>query len=220
MGITGEVYEAAIRDAYAAATADDIAAGRDWYPTARGLVQALADDSGLSTDRIAAIVAALSPRNPWRWNLADAATCAAAIARGDAEPPTATTFGQNRRTAWQIGTGADDWRGSAPKVRAFTRAIMGATDAVVVDVWAIRVASNGAESAVRSDAHYETVAAAYRAVAAECGETPRDLQAITWLGAQRRGIASQRRGRHDRVCKRGTLPIVRYLLDGQLSLAL
>lgn len=204
-------YVAAIRDAYAAASADDIRKGRDWYPTAGRIVLALAEWSGMAPDRLAAMVAALSPRNPWRWNVQDAAAFSLAVMSGD-DMPTATTFGQNRRTAWTLGHGDADWKSAALKVRSFAANILGDEDAVTVDVWAVRVATRGAESAVKNDGQYRAIADAYRTVAAEVGETPRDLQAITWVAAERIGLGSKRRGQHGKVCKTGTFDIVRTLV--------
>lgn len=203
-------YTSAIRDAYADCTADDIRLGRDWYPAARRIVDALADWSGMAPDRLAAMVAALSPRNPWRWNVQDAAAFAVAI-MANGEMPTATTFGQNRRTAWAFGHGDADWKSAAPKVRSFVANIMGDTNAVTVDVWAIRVATRGTVSAVRKS-QYETVAEAYRTVAAEVGMTPRDLQAVVWTMAVRTGLGQARKSTHSKACKRGTFDIVRTLV--------
>lgn len=205
-------YASSIRRVYGIATPADIATGRDWYPTAARIVDGIATETGIAPDRVAAMVAALSPRNPWAWNVQDAAAYAVAIARGDTAPPIATTFGANRRAAWRLGTGAGDWRTAALKVRSFVANIGGDPDAVTVDVWALRVATDGAESSVKSDRQYRDVADAYRTVAAEIGCTPRDLQAITWVAAERIGLGSKRRGRHGRTPKRGTFGFVLALL--------
>lgn len=206
-------YRDNVRSIYALATSADVAAGRAWYPAAGGIADAIATRTGVDVGRVAAAIAALSPRNPWRWNVQDAAAYADAAARGDDTPPVATTFGANRARAWQFVTGGADWKTSALKVRSFVRNIMGDVDAVTVDVWAIRVATNGAESAVKSDRQYRDVADAYRDVAAEVGETPRDLQAITWIVAERIGLGSKRRGRHSQSFKRGTFAWIVALMS-------
>lgn len=205
-------YCDSIRTVYAQATDADRRAGREWYPEAGRIAAAIADRTGIATDRIAAAIAALSPRNPWRWNVADAAAFALAAADGAAERPTATTFSANADRAWQFVNGATDWRSTALKVRSFVANILGDTDAVTVDVWAIRVATDGAQHAVRNDREYREIADAYRTVAAELGITPRDLQAITWVTAERIGLGSKRRGRHGSTFKRGTLAWVPALL--------
>lgn len=197
-----------VLDVYARASRSDVEYGRSWYADARRIVDGIADWSGAEPERVAAALAALSPRNPWRWNVADAAVFALA-ARTGAPMPRATTFGANQRKAWDILQGGPIVA-AGPKVAAFTAAIMGRHDAVVVDVWAARVATRGASNT--AGRRYELMALAYRVAADAVGETPRDLQAITWLVAQREGLGSGRRGRTDRAFKRGTPEIVRTLI--------
>lgn len=187
-------------------------AGRAWYGAAGTIVDAIADATGRPRERVALAVAALSPRNPWRWNVADA--YAFAVAARDGGPrPTATTFSANADRAWQALRAADGdpWTSAAPKGRAFAAAVLGDKGAVVVDTWAMRVATDGALADVRRG-EYAAVADAYRAAAIEVGEWPVDLQAITWLVAQSEGLASRRRGRHDMTFKAGTATFVRELL--------
>jgi hypothetical protein len=207
----------AILDTLARASDAQRRAGADWYPTAGRIVAEIAAWSGCDVGAVAAALAALSPRNPWRWNVADVAACAHAVANGR-PAPRVTTFGANRETALAFLAGSADWRGSARKVRAFVRAILGDPEAVVVDVWAVRVATAGAREAVASVTDYDALAAAYHEASDACGIAPRDLQAITWLVAREAGGVPD--ARKVTTCKRGTLPIVRELLDGQLALAL
>lgn len=202
---------AAIVAAYRDASPEDIERGRDWYPRAGRMIAELAAWSGLDTPTMAAVVAALSPRNPWNWNVADAAAIAQHAAMGGPLPKV-TTFDQNRDRAVSIAAGRSDWTTSAPKVRSFVRNMTGDVDAVTVDVWAIKVATAGKRSEVRSDADYWNVAQAYQTAAGIVGETPRELQAIVWVNAERVGLASKRRGRIGESIKRGTLPFVIGLL--------
>lgn len=211
---------------YGRASADQLARGRRWYPLASTLVDAIAEWSTVDRDRVAAAMAALSPRNPWNWNVADTAAFSAAAGAGETVRPRATTFSQNADRAWAIVTGrgplteSDDWTTTALKVRSFVANILGDTNAVTVDVWAIRVATVGGQSEVRNDGQYRAIADAYRSAAVILGETPRDLQAITWLVAESAGIASARRGRHSATIKRGTPAFLRTLLTGQLAAGL
>lgn len=193
-----------IRDYYVSASEDQCEQGRAWYPAAYKLVSTIADYTGLNTERITFALAALSPRNPWRWNVFDAYSFAAARAEGRTMPR-ATTFKRNWAAAWAaLDYGTDPWSTSAPKVRAFVEAINGNSEAVVVDTWAVRIATGGKRDRVKSDADYATIAGAYVRVAETFGEEPRAVQAITWLVAQTEGLASQRRGRHDLAFKAGT----------------
>lgn len=206
-------YSANIRGIFHLATDADIAAGREWYPSAGRLAAVIANRTGHAPDRIAAAIAALSPRNPWAWNVQDAAALAEYVAgRGDL--PKVTTFGANRDRAIAFLRGAADWSSAALKVRSFVANICGDVDAVTVDVWAIRVATDGRESTVKNAAVYRAVADAYRAVAADVGLTPRELQAVTWVTAERIGLGSKRRGRHSATFKRGTFAWVADALGG------
>jgi len=205
--MTGRTFEDGIRHAYTMATAADVADGRAWYPSAARYARGIGRRTGTPTAAVALAMACLSPRNPWRWNVQDAAALATWCAAGrTGERPTCTTFASNvDRAVDALQHGAETWRGSALKVRSFVANILGDGDAVTVDVHATRAATFGERDVPRTDAEYVAIADAYRAVAAETGETPRDLQAIVWL------VAIREYGRAGRVhaCKRGTFGYVR-----------
>lgn len=209
--ISHEDMVANIHAYYVSATTYQLTEGRQWYKVAGRVVGAIADYTGLPRSRVAHALAALSPRNPWRWNVFDAYSFASAIAEGRTMP-TATTFKRNWQAAWRALNGEDAWTTSAPKVRNFVAAILGDGAAVVVDTWAVRVATGGALDTVRNDADYLRIAEAYRKVASMTGELPCELQAITWLVAQSEGLASHRRGRHDLAYKAGTPDFIRELV--------
>jgi hypothetical protein len=211
------VYADNILRVWSVASPATIVDGATWYPRAGAIISALADWSGVSRQTMAAVVAALSPRNPWAWNVADAAAFARAAI--DGEPmPKASTFGSNKRRAWAFLTDGTSWKGSALKVRSFVANMTGDYDAVTVDVWAVRVATNGARDAVRSDSDYHEIETAYREASRRARVSPATMQATTWLVAQAAGTGSRRVGRPDKSLKRGTVAIVAFLLTGQLSL--
>ena len=207
---------AAIVATYQAATPGHIRSGRAWYPAAGRMVRSIARETGHPVERIAFALAALSPRNPWRWNVADVYALATAdIDRNDVptlwprpELPQCSTFRVNVDRAWAtLHDGIAPWLAAAPKVRAFAAAILGDTSAVVVDVWAARIATAGRVSAP-SNAEYASIAAAYEAAAIILAIPAAEVQAVTWLVAQSDGLGSNRRGRHDVRHKRGTAPFV------------
>jgi hypothetical protein len=206
-------YASNIEAVLATATDEDRSQGIGWYPRAGRIVAGIAAWTGLPSDRVAAIMAALSPRNPWNWNVQDTAAFAHAIATGG-DMPSATTFTVNRVTAWRLGTGGADWRTAALKVRSFVANILGDTEAVTVDVWAIRVAQGGEyDGGSIAAGRYRAMADAYRLVAPRHGLAPCELQAVTWVTADRIGLGSKRRGRgHAATFKRGTFPLVLELL--------
>lgn len=194
--------------------------GRAWYPAAQRAVQGIAADQGVDPARVAFCLSALSPRNPWLWNVAD--TYHFVVAHKAGGPmPSATTFLRNREKAWKaLGQDEHPWTSAAPKVTAFVKAVNGIEDAVVVDTWAARAALNGGFAragrgfASFRPAQYEAFVAAYREAALTVGETPRDLQAIVWLQVQSEGLGTERTGRHDLAFKAGTPAFVKDLLKG------
>lgn len=215
-----EAMTAHIVDAYRDASPAQLRTGHEWYPSARVVVDTIAGIAGMDVARVTHALAALSPRNPWMWNVADCYAFTMAASSGDPMPSTATTFGRNAVTAWDALTSSDarghaPWTSAAPKVRAFVRAILGDPDAVVVDVWAMRVATNGEMDAVRPN-DYWAVRMAYVAASLILFVAPRDVQAVTWLVAQ----SKRRDVRHNRTLKRGTPSVIVTLLTGQLGLPL
>jgi hypothetical protein len=188
--------------------------GTAWYPLASRIVTAIAEATDTDVVRVTYTLAALSPRNPWLWNVADCYSYALASREGSPRP-TATTFERNRQAAWRaMSQDGHPWVDAAPKVKAFVAAILGDSEAVVVDIWAYRVAV-GHEPTNHGKfraSQYEPIAEAYRNAARRRGVTPRTMQAVTWLVAQSEGLASRRKGRHDLVFKRDTPAFVRTLL--------
>jgi hypothetical protein len=87
---------------------------------------------------------------------------------------------------------------NGPKVRAFYSNIMGDTDAVTVDTWAVRVATGRtgkhAEWTIGTKRRYAAVADAYRRAAVILGVDPRTVQAATWVAA--RGVKPTDAGFH------------------------
>ena len=189
------------------ASPEQRAAGAHWYPIAGRLASLIAHETGIAVDRVATAIAALSPRNPWRWNIADAYAFASAKAEGRTMP-TATTFVRNRLAAWRALGAEEPWRTAAPKVRAFVRAILGDCSAVVVDTWAAKVATAGKlankHGSTLSERQYAAIAEAYREAAELRSVSPVTMQAVTWLVAQTEGLATARRSRHDLSFKSGT----------------
>ena len=178
--------------AYESAAPDVLEDGRAWYPTAQAAAARLArPDAGISTDRAAAIIAALSPQVRWRKNVESAGILIDATAEGTpADSLALDGYPANHAKAFNIAMGrsygegeGDAFGGESPKVRAFHRAICGDANSVVLDVWAMRCAT-GKDGPPPSGARYRRAAEWYRAAAAKVGEHPRDFQAIVWLATR------------------------------------
>ena len=170
---------------YRRATDEQRHRGRAWYPLMLATTRRIARETATTVARATATAAITSPdaqlATNVRWTREACATRGAArvgryptamqaryapILRGDVTPLAALT---------------------GDKVRAFYRAILGDTDAVVLDRHALRVAGHHRDTA--TPVQYRRIAALYRAAAAEVGETPRDFQAILWIVQRERGRA-------------------------------
>lgn len=160
--------------AYEAADAEAVEAGRLWYPTGEAVVAKLAADYIVGIPAAAGIVAALSPQVKWRQNIESARSILAGHGR-------VMGYDSNTAKARRIAAGepADKVLGG-PKVRNFWANLRGSREAVTIDVWAQRAAA-GRDLAPPKGPQYLRIVKAYRAAAAQCGEVPRDFQAIIWL---------------------------------------
>ena len=161
--------------------------GRQWYPAAQAAALALAAGTDFSRTQCAGVIAALSPRISWSQNLRAAGLMVDAASWDWADAPVVAGLPNNRAKAWRILKGERPDRVlGGDKVTSFFANIMGDTDAVTIDVWACRVA--GLETTSVTAKQYAAVRAAYTDAARLAGETPRNMQAITWIAA--RGAAA------------------------------
>jgi hypothetical protein len=181
-----------LRRRWAAVTPETIELGRAWYPSAFAICENIAKRAtprGVGPVRVAGVVAAISPRVRWEENVKMARTaCRIAFERDgldrledDLEWVLRGAFPDRRRKAIAILKDRIHPRDLrlGPKCDPFWRAIVGDEDQVVVDAWVARTV--GLEPTDLTPARIRTIGRAYRTVAAEVGESPRDLQAILWV---------------------------------------
>jgi hypothetical protein len=176
-----------ILEVYHNAPVDLKESGALWYAQAHHWCEVRAQLYGLSVETVAAVVSALSPRNKWERNLKDAdqVLYAAANQKTPAWPKCAT-FSQNVVKAYFIAVDQAPERAlTSPKTRAFVKCIVDPhhESAVVVDVWAKRVADGNPNApAVGLNEHmYKLYADAYRQAAKKVGALPLEVQAATWV---------------------------------------
>lgn len=169
--------------AFNAATADDLAQGLEWYGLAREIADGLTTGTGLTTNQVAGVIAALSPMASWRSNIVNARRLIDHWNRGHSYPTSGFGLQRNVAKAWAILNGALPLETlNGPKVRAFYSNIVGDPDAVTVDRWAARIARNDAtDPGLVTAREYREIAAAFVEAAARCDVSPRDLQAATWV---------------------------------------
>lgn len=174
-------YRAALA-AYGHARA--FAEGCAWYPAAWRECRRMSRAYNVTPERVAAIVAILSPRARWAANLRAADMLLSdsdAIRRGERKRLRRryNVLPANVRRA-SVAYSAREYSAivSGPKVSAFYRNITGDTDIVTVDTIMAKAAGLGS---VVSPKVRAAVVAACVSLADEYGLTPRDMQAAVWV---------------------------------------
>jgi DNA-binding NtrC family response regulator len=147
--------------------------GERWYPAAREIIAQLADQTGQTPERCAAVVSHLSPRLRWEKNVDQARTLI----------QTGTVAGMGRgirkaRAALEAEDPMSTFTGN--KTTHFVRALTGDDQAVTVDVWIMRAVEVTAKDMKKAH-RYQAVVAAITEVADSLGVTPATLQAAIWL---------------------------------------
>lgn len=173
--------------------------GRDWYPAARRWAESLAIESGRTLEQVVAVLAITSPGAQLVTNL----DWTRRVCTGEVE--TAGRFpNTNREKLASVLADPDAAHAYVigPKVGPFHRAILGGTDELVLDRWAIFAATGerGDDSVgkVAGTKRRDEVDAAYRTLAKRIGWPVRDLQAAIWLQV-RETTPSIRRGKSSLV---------------------
>jgi hypothetical protein len=152
-------------------TPEEWAAGAEWYPSEAGWIAEQAATYGRSPIRAMCAYAALSPRLQLGRNRI------ALIMLLEGHRPKGV-FSRNIDNATRCM--ADGCLPRGPKVHNFALNLMGCSEAVTVDVWAMRAAGFSGESPGTAK-QYKLVANAYRDAARRIGTDARTLQAVTWL---------------------------------------
>lgn len=151
--------------------------GRTWYPQARRLCGAMADEYGFTLAQVAAVLAITSVDAQLSTNL----RWTEEILRGEREAGRYPAD-QAPKVRAALATRYPGRVVTGPKCSAFYRAIMGDTDSLVIDRWAVMAVGHKGKripAALRRE-----LEVGYRAAAAACGETVRAFQAITWIAVR------------------------------------
>ncbi len=193
---------AKITAVYHLATTTDLLEGEAWYPTALRHAEALAAAHGVTVIQAVGVIAALSPRNKWTRNLADAE---ALIRTYQVDPEAAKavkvcTFGAGKAKALEIlaspGLTAEDLAAllKGPKLREFAACILGDATEVCIDghaysIWLGDRVTLAKVPSIGAPLRRE-IKAAYREAAEALGIPAPELQAVTWCTWRRlHGVA-------------------------------
>lgn len=169
-----------LHDLYERATPEQVSLGMDWYPQALRVCRRIAERHGVPTRQAVAVMAVTSPDcqliTNVRWlDKALATRGAVPVGRYPARMTAAVRAILSGQVAPRLAV-------NGPKVGAFYRAILGDPDALVLDRWAIRMATNHVGKP--TPAAMRDAEIAYRAFAFEIGLPLREAQAITWKVAR------------------------------------
>ena len=176
--IQRELFVRNVMKAYRAATDDQVARGKAWYPTARQLAEMVA---GGDTVKGAGVIAALSANKSWSENV----RLAHAACGGEFGGTFADSIDKARRIL--EGEAPTAVLPMALKTGHFFRCIADPTDAdaVVIDRHAHDIAVNqvygSADRGLSHKLRYALFAHVYREAAQRIGELPLSVQAVTWV---------------------------------------
>ena len=183
---------------YQLANTADVVQGTAWYRDANIIASRLARRYEISERQAIGVIAALSPRNKWERNVADAENLIR-VFTSDPESVDSVkvcTFGRNKAKAIEILQLSEPVRDeqvlgilSGPKLREFYGCIIGVHDEVCIDghaysIWAgdritlAKVPNIGIKLRKKIKADYCTAAQ-------EADVTPAQMQAITWCAWRR-----------------------------------
>lgn len=183
---------------YQLANTADVVQGTAWYRDANIIASRLARKYEISERQAIGVIAALSPRNKWERNVADAENL---IRVFTADPESVDsvkvcTFGRNKAKAIEILQLSEPVREeqvlgilSGPKLQEFYGCIIGVHDEVCIDghaysIWAgDRITLANVPNIGKK--LREKIKVAYCRAAQEVDVTPAQMQAITWCAWRR-----------------------------------
>lgn len=161
-----------------------IAQGTVWYDDTFTLCELLSWRYNVPLDNVIVAFSHLSPRVQYVMNV----RAIKALVKGENKPSGMMSTTWNRaKNSLSAENPWSTFGKNAHKTLAFAKAIAGDSNAVVVDVWAARVAGLGHLSEkLDSKRNYELIASAYTRAAKRLNVSPRELQAITWVACRGR----------------------------------
>jgi len=174
-----EHLEAKILKYYNKADTETLLTGMTWYNRAHNEALLLSQVFEIPLIKVCGVIAALSPRNKWGRNLADAWNI---IENPSLQTKTCTFKGQRQKAIDIINSTGDENEilrllGKGEKTRNFFTNIFRykTSQSVTVDVWAYRSVNLEAKNK-----YYKPVATAYTNVANQLNIMPHQLQAVVW----------------------------------------
>ena len=167
------------------ASEQNISEGMNWYKDANQFCINTATTFGLTSQTVAAVVSALSPRNKWRTNLKDTITVLTAVRDGiSPEATKVSTFHCNKFKAFALAQGTTEITDDSRKTFSFVKNV-GLLDEnrVTVDVWHLRACFNKTKGSIGKIA-YDQLESLTLKKAKKLGIKGYEYQAIIWGSIQ------------------------------------
>lgn len=146
--------------------------GRGWYRDSGESIARYATSRGLCPTYVSDVVAILSPRVSVSYNVT--------LTKRYIEMGSCEGMMQSRVQALQQYEASGVFHG--PKVNAFSRALQGDVDSVVIDAWMIRLLGQQQRLTPK---RYKGLVATVKGVATRLGWHPSETQAALWVGARK-----------------------------------
>ena len=163
------------------ASEEQIESGKNWYYKAHEICTELAGRH-FTTEQVAGVISALSPRNKWERNIIDAGTVLRAVVDGlMPQHVKVCTFNTNKFKAFEIAMGNRVIDETSRKTYAFIRNISRLdADRVTVDVWHLRACFGKTIDTGLTPKRYDIIEAITLEEANKVGLTGFEYQAIIW----------------------------------------
>lgn len=200
-----EQYKQNLSLVFAAATAEEKAAGAVWYNKASELALCVAAEYDLTVEVVAGVIAALSPQVSWEQQVKSTGTFVAWVqdhlkwggeqlfhAKDVAAAPHAGTYANKVKAANILLTGNVTRFLKGPKVEVFYQNMLGEEANCTLDSWAIRAVTLNplADKGQARNKAGQAMRLAYQELAKDVGLTTAQFQAVVWLAF---------RGRHAQI---------------------
>lgn len=184
-------YERNLMGLYQNAEVSDHVAGITWYKEANEYANKLSNMFNVSLDKVCQVMAILSPAASWEKNKLSAFYMLKAYSENSAyDSFKVTTYGANKKKAWEVLTLNKTIPSTGLKVYSFYRNILNPNiaDTVTIDRHAIK-AMKGIDKAGKqavTSLTYRKASFVYTRMASRLGIKPHEFQAIVWLAYKRR----------------------------------
>jgi hypothetical protein len=191
MKTTDRIIKNNLRAWYKSASKRQVLHGMRWYEDANLFASELASKSGHSTEKIAGVISALSPRNQWHRNLIDAETVTWAQARKlKPSDVKVSTFHKNKDKAFDILEGKQTIKEKSRKTHSFVKNVGSLDDNyITIDSWHLRACQSKPSRMVKAGEvkesvtpkQYDRIKDLTMEVAKEFNVKGYEFQAIVWV---------------------------------------